>query len=111
MGLFNPRSREEQARYVCCENARFREDLRENKRKNGAVRNVGHIPVFGLSDKTLEQPRLVRFAHSLTAARRETGVFSGHFRAPCTNSAQLIAKAKKEGRPMDVLLFYLSDKT
>ena len=23
MGLFNPRSREEQARYVCCENARF----------------------------------------------------------------------------------------
>ena len=33
MGLFNPRSREEQAHYVCCENARFREDLRENKRK------------------------------------------------------------------------------
>ena len=24
MGLFNPRSREEQARYICCENARFR---------------------------------------------------------------------------------------
>ena len=23
-----------------------------NKRKNGAVRNLGHIPVFGLSDKT-----------------------------------------------------------
>jgi len=33
MGLFNPQSREEQALYVYCENARFREDLRENKRK------------------------------------------------------------------------------
>ena len=33
MGLFDPRSREEQARYVYCENARFREDLRGNKRK------------------------------------------------------------------------------
>jgi len=29
MGLFNPQSREEQAHYVCCENARFREDLRD----------------------------------------------------------------------------------
>ncbi len=34
MGLFNPRSREEQARYVCCENARFQEIMRENKRKS-----------------------------------------------------------------------------
>ena len=33
MGLFNPRSREEQAHSLYCENARFREDLRENKRK------------------------------------------------------------------------------
>ena len=33
MGLFNPRSRDEQARYIYCENARFREDLRGNKRK------------------------------------------------------------------------------
>ena len=33
MGLFNPEIREEQARYVYCENARFRENLRENKRK------------------------------------------------------------------------------
>ena len=33
MGLFNPRSREEQARYVCCENARFQEIMRGNKRK------------------------------------------------------------------------------
>ena len=33
MGLFNPQSREEQAYYICCENARFCEDLRENKRK------------------------------------------------------------------------------
>ena len=32
-GLFNPQSREEQARYGYCENTRFREDLRENKRK------------------------------------------------------------------------------
>ena len=43
--------------------------------------------LFDLSDKTIELPRLVRFAHSHTAARREMGVFSGHFRAPCTNSA------------------------
>ena len=35
MGLFNPESREEQARYVYCENARFQEILRENKRKIG----------------------------------------------------------------------------
>ena len=34
MGLFNPRSREEQAHYVYCENARFQEILRENKRKS-----------------------------------------------------------------------------
>ena len=47
MGLFNPQNREEQARSLYCENARFQEILRENKRKNGAVRNVGHIPVFG----------------------------------------------------------------
>ena len=33
MGLFNPRSREEQARYVYHGNTRIREDLRENKRK------------------------------------------------------------------------------
>ena len=33
MGLFNPRSREEQAFYICCENARFQEIKRENKRK------------------------------------------------------------------------------
>ena len=33
MGLFNPQSREEQAHYDYHENARFREDLRENKRK------------------------------------------------------------------------------
>ena len=46
MGLFNPESREEQARYVYHENARFCENLRENKRKNRAVRKVGHIPVF-----------------------------------------------------------------
>ena len=32
-GLFNPRSREEQAHLSYQENARFREDLRENKRK------------------------------------------------------------------------------
>ena len=35
MGLFNPRSREEQARYVYHENARFQEILRGNKRKIG----------------------------------------------------------------------------
>ena len=35
MGLFNPEIREEQARYVYHENARFREDLRGNKRKIG----------------------------------------------------------------------------
>ena len=34
MGLFNPESREEQARYVYHGNTRIREDLRENKRKS-----------------------------------------------------------------------------
>ena len=33
MGLFNPGRREEQAHYVYHKNARFHEDLRENKRK------------------------------------------------------------------------------
>ena len=40
MGLFNPRSREEQALYVHHENARFREDLRENKRKEEILANL-----------------------------------------------------------------------
>ena len=34
MGLFNPRSREEQAHSLYCENARFQENMRENKRKS-----------------------------------------------------------------------------
>ena len=34
MGLFNPESREEQAHCIYHENARFREVLRENKRKS-----------------------------------------------------------------------------
>ena len=33
MGLFNTESREEQAHSIYCENARFQEILRENKRK------------------------------------------------------------------------------
>ena len=40
MGLFNPKNREEQAHYVYCENARFREDLRENKRKSEVRLNL-----------------------------------------------------------------------
>ena len=41
MGLFNPQSRKEQARYVCCENARFREELRVNRRMpNGTYGGV-----------------------------------------------------------------------
>ena len=40
MGLFNPWSREEQARFVYHENARFREDLRENKRKSEVRLNL-----------------------------------------------------------------------
>ena len=40
MGLFNPESREEQAHYVYHENARFREDLRENKRKSEVRLNL-----------------------------------------------------------------------
>ena len=47
MGLFNPESREEQVHYVYHENARFREDLRENKRKNGAVGKPNTSPFFG----------------------------------------------------------------
>ena len=35
MGLFNPRNRGEQARFICCENARFQEIMRGNKRKIG----------------------------------------------------------------------------
>ena len=44
MGLFNPRSREEQARSIYYENARFQEILRGNKRKIGTLTN----PDFGL---------------------------------------------------------------
>ena len=40
MGLFNPQSREEQARYVYRKNARFCEDLRENKRKSEVRLNL-----------------------------------------------------------------------
>ena len=40
MGLFNPRSREEQANYIYHENARFREDLRENKIKSEVRLNL-----------------------------------------------------------------------
>ena len=40
MGLFNPQSREEQAHCVYCEYARFREDLRENKRKSEVRLNL-----------------------------------------------------------------------
>ena len=40
MGLFTPKSREEQAYYDYHENARFREDLRENKRKSEVRSNL-----------------------------------------------------------------------
>jgi len=40
MGLFNPRSREEQAHYIYCENARFQEIKRENKRKSEVRLNL-----------------------------------------------------------------------
>ena len=40
MGLFNPESREEQARFICCENERFREVLRGNKRKSEVLLNL-----------------------------------------------------------------------
>ena len=40
MGLFNPRNRGEQAHSLYCENARFREDLRENKRKSEVRLNL-----------------------------------------------------------------------
>ena len=51
-GLFNPKSREEQARYDCCENARFQEILRGNKRKSDGVEEINTTCDFGLSDKT-----------------------------------------------------------
>ena len=40
MGLFTPESRGEQALYDYHENARFREDLRENKRKSEVRLNL-----------------------------------------------------------------------
>ena len=40
MGLFNPQIREEQAHFVYHENARFWEDLRENKRKSEVRLNL-----------------------------------------------------------------------
>ena len=40
MGLFNPESREEQARSLYCEKARFQEILRENKRKSEVRLNL-----------------------------------------------------------------------
>ena len=52
MGLFNPQSRGEQARSLYCENARFREDLRENKEKTEQSILLDTSPFFGLSDKT-----------------------------------------------------------
>ena len=39
MGLFNPKSREEQAHYDYHENTRFQEILRGNKRKIGTLTN------------------------------------------------------------------------
>ena len=48
MGLFNPRNRGEQARFICCENARYQEVLRENKRKSEVQLNLR----TGLSDWT-----------------------------------------------------------
>ena len=52
MGLFNPQRREEQAHYDYHENARFREDLRENKRKIASVLTLVMNTRYGLSDKT-----------------------------------------------------------
>ena len=43
MGLFNPQSREEQAHCVYRENARFREDLRENKEKTEQSGSRTHL--------------------------------------------------------------------
>ena len=75
MGLFNPQSREEQARYVYCENARFREDLRENKRKS-EVRlnlrfwsewqdlNLRPLPPQGSALPTAPHPDLVAFLNN-----------------------------------------------
>ena len=40
MGLFNPRSRGEQAHYLYRENARFQEILRDNKRKSEVRLNL-----------------------------------------------------------------------
>ena len=40
MGLFTPQSREEQAHLLYRENTRFREDLRENKRKSEVRLNL-----------------------------------------------------------------------
>ena len=40
MGLFTPENREEQAHFVYHENTRFREDLRENKRKSEVRLNL-----------------------------------------------------------------------
>ena len=51
MGLFNPENREEQARCVYHENARFREDLRENKRKT----RVRYEPSFCQAGHSLIQ--------------------------------------------------------
>ena len=40
MDLFKPRNREEQARYISCENSRFQENMRENKRKSEVRLNL-----------------------------------------------------------------------
>ena len=40
MGLFTPKIREEQAHCLYCENARFRENLRGNKRKSEVLLNL-----------------------------------------------------------------------
>jgi len=40
MGLFNPESREEQAHFLYCENTRFQEIMRGNKRKSEVRSNL-----------------------------------------------------------------------
>ena len=48
MGLFNPRSREEQAHFYIAKTRDFKRFCEINKEKSGILR----LPIFGLSDKT-----------------------------------------------------------
>jgi len=103
MGLFNPGSREEQAHSIYCENARFQEILRGNKRKIGNLTT----PDFGLSDKTWTDcgrasPPIGRSCSRRIRLRRIL---------PGTQIPKISSRRPTKKEPQGLLFVGLSDKT